>query len=59
MKRRLVIELYGHTSVSEVADILEDLKRIGLDDIKYECDDERLRKTTIEHLRTVFNVEVQ
>jgi hypothetical protein len=38
-KRRLVIELYDHTTVDEVADIVQSLNGIGLHDVKYETVD--------------------
>lgn len=36
--QRITIELYDHTQMDEVCDILADLNGIGLDDVKFERD---------------------
>lgn len=38
--RRIVVDLYDHTPQDEIDDILEDLKRIGLDDVRVEDDND-------------------
>jgi hypothetical protein len=35
-KRRIVIDLYDHTGPEEVADLLSELRRIGIDDARLE-----------------------
>lgn len=36
MERRIVIELYEHTSDEEIADMIDALRGIGIDDAKVE-----------------------
>lgn len=38
--RRIIIELYDHTSDEEILDILDDLHRNGFDGVKVEIDGE-------------------
>lgn len=36
MERRIVIDLYDHTSETEIAEILDALRGIGIDDARFE-----------------------
>lgn len=59
MKRRLVIELYDHTTVGEVADLVESLHAIGVFSIGYETDDPTMTLALTEHLERDYSVIVE
>ena len=55
MPRRIVIDLYDHTTNMEILDILRELKRIGIDDARLEGDKSPL---TIQSMYTTAAAEL-
>ena len=52
--KRIVIDLYDHTPMTEVADILDALRGIGLDGARYESD----RTLDLERIAADLGIDI-